>query len=188
MGYTTEFEGQVRIDPPLEPVQIMYINKFSATRRMKRDAQKAEAMPDPVRGRARLPVGKHGGYFVGGAGFRGQNHDDSIIDYNVPPEGQPGLWCNWEVTDDGAFVQWDGAEKFYDYVEWMAYLIEHFFKPWKRRLDGEIRWQGEGHGDTGIMVVRDNAITTHPGVDAGGLPECWIVPARSGLPEGHAGD
>ncbi len=183
MGYTTAFEGRVRIEPPLEPVQIMYINKFNATRRMKRDAQQAEAMADPVRSRVHLPVGNEGAYFVGGTGPRGQNHDGSIVNYNEPPQGQPGLWCDWQVTDDGAFIQWNGGEKFYDYIKWMAYLVEHFFKPWQRQLNGEIRWQGEAHGDAGVIVVRDNAVTTRPGVDTGDIAECWIVQASSGSPK-----
>src|SRR4051794_19989063 len=102
MGYTTAFDGKVRIEPPLEAVQIMYINTFNATRRMKRDARKAEVMLDPVRSRVSLPVGTEGVYFVGGTGHAGQDHDGSVIDYNRPPEGQPSLWCQWEVTDDGA--------------------------------------------------------------------------------------
>ena len=80
-----------------------------------------------------LPAGIDGEYFVGGGGCAGQKHDRSIIDYNRPPRTQPGLWCQWVVTktQDGTdVIAWDGGEKFYDYVEWLCYLIEHFFKPW----------------------------------------------------------
>jgi hypothetical protein len=183
MGYTTAFEGRVQIEPPLEPVQIMYINKFNATRRMKRDARQAEAMPDPIRSRVNFPIGKEGAYFVGATGPSGQDRDGSIVNYNEPPEAQPGLWCQWEVTDDGAFLQWDGAEKFYNYTAWLVYLIEHFFKPWNRRLNGEIQWRGETPEDVRVIVVRDNVVVTRPGLDTGGVQESWIVAAVSDLPK-----
>jgi hypothetical protein len=62
------------------------------------------------------------GYFVDGSGPSGQGHDDDIRDYNQPPARQPGLWCNWEPTEDGTTIKWNGKEKFYDSKEWMTYL------------------------------------------------------------------
>lgn len=108
MGYTTEFEGQFTVEPPLSPKEIEYLNKFSDTRRMKREA---------------------GPYFVDGTGMCGQGHDEDILDHNTPPEGQPGLWCQWIATDDGTAIEWDGGEKFYYAEKWIQYIIDHFFGP-----------------------------------------------------------
>jgi hypothetical protein len=74
-------------------------------------------MPDPVRIAAGLPIGEDGDYFVGGGGFAGQDKDASVLSYNNPPKGQPGLWCKWIPGDEGKTIEWDNADKFYNYVE-----------------------------------------------------------------------
>ena len=134
--------------------------------------------------------GKDGEYFVGGSGHGGQDRDDSIIDYNTPPgqvpisyggsfiesvnengrrirhgECQPGLWCGWIVENeiDGQVLRWDGGEKFYYYIEWLGYLIKHFFEPWGIKLDGEVYWNGEESEDMGKIVVRNNEIEVYEG-------------------------
>ncbi len=160
MGYTTEFRGKMEITPPLSVAQLHYVNKFSNTRRMKRDAAKAAPLADPIGKAINMPIGEEACYFVGGSGFAGQDDDASVIDHNTPPVGQPGLWCQWVVTEDGRYLQWYGTEKFYNYVEWMRYLIEHFFQPWGCTLNGEIEWQGEKEDDIGAIKVKGNVVTS----------------------------
>jgi hypothetical protein len=135
-----------------------YLLHFSETRRMRRNPQIAQALPDPVRAAVGLPIGPEGAYFVGGEGYSGQAHDDSVLDYNKPPRGQPGLWCQWIPNEDGTAIVWDDGEKFYCYVEWLEYLIEHFLRPWGYLLNGEIKWQGEDEADQGKIVVTDNGV------------------------------
>lgn len=72
---------------------------------------------------------------------------------------QPGLWCQWIPTEDGTAIVWDEGEKFYDYIEWLDYLIRHFLKPWGYTLTGGVEWQGEDPDDRGRILVSDNAIT-----------------------------
>ncbi len=163
MGYTTSFRGKVEINPPLTTAQILYVNKFGETRRMKRDPVKTAELPDPVGKALNMPIGDDAGYFVGGSGLCGQDRDASVVDFNKPPIGQPGLWCQWEVTDNGLFLQWNGTEKFYEYVEWLRYLIDHFFVPWGCVLNGEIGWQGEDENDMGVIKVADNIVATRTG-------------------------
>jgi hypothetical protein len=158
VGYHTGFEGLFHLDRPLAPEHKAYLTAFSDTRRMRRDTARVGRLRDPVRRAVGLPPGVEGGYFVGGRGFAGQDRDASVLDYNVPPEGQPGLWCEWEPTADGAGIRWNGAEKFYDYVEWLEYLIEHFLRPWGYRLTGEVFWQGERSEDRGVIVVEENRV------------------------------
>jgi len=164
MGYTTQFEGTFRLDRPLRPEEARYLTQFAQTRRMKRDAVKAAVLPDPVREALNLHVGQEGCYFVGGLGFAGQDEDESVVDAGRPPKGQPGLWCQWVPTEDGQGIEWDGGEKFYDYVQWLDYLIEHFLKPWGYTLSGEVRWQGEDDEDTGTIHMTNNEVTVdgHP--------------------------
>ena len=163
MGYTTDFDGSFTLDQQLLPEQAAYLKKFSETRRMKRDAASAEARPDPWRQAVGLPIGPDGAYFVAGDGFRGQDSDASVTDDNEPPSGQPGLWCTWTVDEDGCEIRHNGVEKFYDYVEWIVYIIEHFLKPWGRSLNGEIVWQGEEESDVGMIVIENNVVSTKSG-------------------------
>jgi len=159
MGYTTDFDGKFGLDRPLEPGHQNYLIKFNETRRMRRDAGRTVARPDPVRENAHLPVGTDGGYFVGARGSFGQEYDaDDVLDSNNPPEGQPSLWCQWRPTDDGTAIVWDGGEKFNSYVEWLRYLIENFLSRWGYRLNGQMTWQGEEPGDRGTIYVQDNVV------------------------------
>lgn len=161
MGYTTRFEGQFTLDRPLTPQHKRYLDSFAATRRMKRDAAKTAERRDPVRTAVGLPVGIDGGYFVNEGGFKGQGNPDmlgidDILDRSGPPSDQPGLWCQWVPSDDGTAIVWDGKEKFYNYREWLDYLIEHFLTPWGYTLSGSVRYQGESVGDVGAIIVEDN--------------------------------
>jgi hypothetical protein len=154
MGYTTEFEGSFTVTPPLDPAQVAYLKAFAETRRMKRSVS-IVTTPDPLRCAAGLGIGDDAGYFVGSKSPYGQDRDASVLDYNAPPAGQPGLWCRWEPSDDGATIAWNGAEKFYDYVEWLNYLVVHFLAPWGRALSGEVSYQGEDRNDRGVIVIKN---------------------------------
>src|SRR5216117_2712686 len=103
MGYTTDFAGQFNLDKPLSDEDYNFLCKFRDTRRMARN----------------LPpeYGIDGEFFVDGTGFGGQDRDSTIINYNLPPKTQPGLWCKWIPTADKLGIEWDGEEKFYNYIE-----------------------------------------------------------------------
>jgi hypothetical protein len=160
MGYTTDFSGVFKLDKPLTAEHAAYLKKFSDSRRMKRDSEKAAKLPDPEREAVGLPVSHEGAYFVGGYGYMGQDGDGSVLDHNAPPVGQPGLWCQWVPTEDGDGIEWDEGEKFCSYVEWLEYLIEHFLKPWGYVLNGEVSWRGEDFYDVGTITVEDNEVST----------------------------
>lgn len=153
MGYTTDFEGHVTVEPPLNGAEIVYLKQFSETRRMRRI---------------------NGPYYVDGEGLRGQAHEDDITDYNNPPDKQPSLWCQWVPTDDGTGIEWNGTEKFYHSEEWMTYLIDHFLKPgavastsgdtqfnhftFDHVVNGRIDAQGEDPKDRWRLVVKNNVV------------------------------
>lgn len=126
--------------------------------------------------------GIDGAYFAMNDGASGQTRDKSVIDFNTPPgqlfgsqydfyylynenkrlaslsECQPGLWCDWQLTEDGKKLKWNGGEKFYEYTNWLKYMIEHFFKPWGIILNGEVKWQGESSDDMGIIICENNNV------------------------------
>jgi hypothetical protein len=160
MGYTTDFRGHIDINPPLTEERAQYLRRFNETRRMKRNEEIVNTLPDPYRQVVGLPVGAEGSYFVGSCGYMGEDNDTSVVDFNSPPQGQPGLWCQWTVNDAGDKLEWDGGEKFYDYVDWLQYLITHFYTPWGYTLNGAIEWRGEDWDDTGTIMVVNNAVST----------------------------
>lgn len=160
MGYTTGFEGRFELDRPLTKEDAAYLREFSETRRMKRNPDVAAKMADRCRVRVGLPIGVEAGYFTGGVGDYGQGNDPSVVEHNVPPKGQPSLWCQWTPSEDLKGIEWNGGEKFYSYVEWLQYIIGHFLKRWGYVLNGEVRWQGEDDEDCGIIVCRDNVVMT----------------------------
>lgn len=165
MGYSTDFSGGCDITPALSPEHVAYLQAFNRSRRVKRDPALCRAILRESEAGAGcllingtdLPVENEGEYFIG-LGTLGQIQEFSIIDYNTPPSTQPGLWCGWTVTSDGTALIWDGSEKFYDYVEWLQYVIEHFMKRWGYTLNGMIDWHGEDSDDRGTIYVKDNRV------------------------------
>jgi hypothetical protein len=159
VGYTTNFEGAFEITPTLAPEHAAYLRAFSETRRMKRDASKVAQYDDDSRRLVGLPIGNAGEYFVGERYDCGQRHTPDIIDYNEPPATQPGLWCQWIPNAGGTALEWDGGEKFDYYVQWLNYLIKHFFTPWGYSLSGVVTYEGEDGADFGkIEIVEGRAV------------------------------
>ncbi len=146
MGYHTEFIGRFSLDKKLEDTLLIFLKKFSETRRMKRNVD--------------AKYGVEGEFYVDGTGDSGQGREDNIVEYNNPPRTQPGLWCQWIPSDDGMFIEWDGDEKFYDYIAWLKYIISNFLAPKGYILNGEVKWEGEESSDMGIIVVTNNVVTT----------------------------
>jgi len=182
MGYTTDFDGSLKISRPLTQKQTKYINALNSTRRMKRDVNKLMELYKGKHGNPGAkdktnPVevyGHQGEFFAKDDGNFGQGNDDSVLDHNCAPghtdfmqgeveKGQPGLWCGWCITEDGKELEWDGGEKFYNYVAWLKYIIKNFFIPWKVIANGEIEWVGEDRSAMGKIVVKNNKVSTYTG-------------------------
>jgi hypothetical protein len=160
MGYTTEFTGYFSLDKPLIKHHKEYLTKFSDSRRMQRDSELAAALPDPLRIAVDLPIGEDGCYYVNGTNCIFDNVDKSVLYINTPPNGQPGLWCDWAPNEDGTQILWNGSEKFYHYKEWLQYIIDHFLTRWDYKLNGTVSWQGEDEDDKGIITINDNVVSS----------------------------
>jgi hypothetical protein len=165
MGYTTYFDGSLKFNKPVEDWLVEYVNKFNKTRRMKRNNEKIkELFPDWKKHCFAGNLGEEGEYFIGGLGYYGQDSDGSVLDHNVPARTQPGLWCQWVIGDNNDELMWDEGEKFYDYVEWLEYMIDNFFAPLGYVLNGDISWEGEESDDVGVIHVEDNIVDVEYGV------------------------
>lgn len=185
MGYTTEFQGEFIFDRPLDENLERYLNSLFHSRRMRRDPEKIKAMDPSWKEHCyRGILGKEGEFYyppeyiprkflqqfpfeplIRGQHSKkadpvyndfGQLNDVSVVDYNYPPEGQPGLWCDWEVKKNTLF--WNGGEKFYRYTEWLKYLIAQFFIPEGYVLNGNVNFRGDDFDDVGQIVVENNKV------------------------------
>jgi len=159
MGYTTDFLGQFKLNKPLDAETKEYLTAFAQTRRMRRNPKKIAE----IFGGTPEQYGIEGEFFVKGLGFCGQDNDASVLDHNYPPKTQPSLWCQWTPTADGTAIEWDGNEKFYNYVEWLEYIVKNFLDPKGFSITGDVVWQGEEVGDVGIINVRGNKIEIYKG-------------------------
>ena len=154
MGYSTDFDGRIEIDPPLNFAEIDYLKAFSETRHMYRE---------------------QGEYFVD---FEiGYNTTEvGVYDCNKPPHRQPELWCNFIPTKDGTAIVWNECEKTYEAKEWIQYIINHFLRPnaiasktqspyftdftFDHVCNGELLAQGEDIRDRWLLIVKSNKVST----------------------------
>lgn len=169
MGYTTDFDGEIAVSPPLNADEVSFLRDLANTRRMNR---------------TKGPL-----YISKDANF-GQDDRSDVIDYNQSHPDQPGLWLCWEPSDDGTAIAWDGTEKFYDSAEWMRYLVEKLLTPSARayidahmsedprlasftcdhELTGIIDAQGEDPGDRWQLGVTQGIVGVRHQVEAFGQP------------------
>jgi len=172
MGYTTDFTGAFEFNKEVSPQLKEYINRFSATRRMPRDNDKIKELYPNWRELCFFgELGNKGEYFAPVSKNYGQDNDTSIIDYNGFKDAvHPGLWCQWVIDDNNQLV-WDGGEKFYNYVEWLEYLIKNFFAPNGYVLNGTVDFEGEDSDDFGEIVVKNNEVDIKYGSRVMGLDE-----------------
>ena len=160
MGYRTIFNGHLYFDKPVEKTLKQYINNFQEIRHMKRDVSIIKEIDPEWETHC----------FDGKLGYQGEYYvpvkndkvivdfmDKSIISYNDPADTVPGLWLDWMIDENDHLV-WNNAEKFYGYIDWLEYLITHFFAPKGYHLNGEIFWRGENFNDYGSIAVKDNDI------------------------------
>lgn len=88
----------------------------------------------------------------------------TVLDWNEEDRGgtgkpgkHPDGYMQWLPTDDLRGLVWDGNEKFYDYVEWMEWLVARLAE-WGIAGNGAIHWQGEENGDTGVLSVTGSTV------------------------------
>lgn len=127
MGYTTEFEGQFTITPPLDPMLCAWVR----------------SLHEP-----------------------GDRHPDDAAE-------SPGGYCQWEPTRDGSGLKWDGEEKFYEWENWLEFIVARLGRH-GRIVSGSVRWQGEVKSDRGTLSVVDGK--AHRAVDdVKSCPHCGEI-------------
>jgi hypothetical protein len=79
--------------------------------------------------------------------------DDTDTVEKQYPEPFPGNYCQWVVTKKLDGIEWDGNEKFYDYPEWLQWIINYVLAPAGIKLSGTVKFQGEESSDRGTLTV-----------------------------------
>jgi hypothetical protein len=169
MGYTTDFGGYVTVkfkDRKSRDEAVELINGLANTRRVKRDLSVVqEHLPKPWH-----EYGKDGEFFFPTEEWPwwesfGQSNDDPslVAGSSTPPGTQPGVWLQWVAipsseSEKEMTIEWDGGEKFYNYTEWMKYIIKKIIAPRGGVANGDIEWFGEDRDDIGVIEVVDNKV------------------------------
>lgn len=145
MGYSTDFEGHFYLDNVPDEDKKTLLEKIGSTRRMKRDLIKIGMTK-----KESSKYGTEGEFYM-------EDEEESVVNYNLPPIRQPGLWCGWIYDEETNSISWDGVEKFYYYVPWLKYIIKHVLK-FEYKLNGEVKFQGDAQHDNGSIIITDNKI------------------------------
>jgi hypothetical protein len=105
-----------------------------------------------------FPIEKVAMYGTEGEFYLDEGANETILDYNNPPSTQPGLWCCWQPSENGIRIVWNGAAKFYHYVEWLEYITKKILQPQGYFLNGKVNYQGEEEGDKGSILCVNNEV------------------------------
>lgn len=90
-----------------------------------------------------------------------------LLEFSEDPkliqEGQkPNSYMQWVPNESMDAIVWDQQEKFYDYEEWMVWLMG-----WLAARDitcnGQLDWRGESSDDIGRIYVVDNKVSSARG-------------------------
>ena len=102
------------------------------------------------------------GYFKLDRKLTDELYNDLIILHNTRHDNDdfcPSIWCDWKPTEDRMAIVWDHAEKFYEYENWIRYIIKQYLEPNNYKLHGRVLFQGERIDDCGYINIKDNVVT-----------------------------
>jgi len=72
--------------------------------------------------------------------------------------GMPDSYLQWVPSEDLKAIVFDGNEKFYDYTEWLKWVIDNWIVKWGITANGEMLWSGEQTSDNGVIRVINNVV------------------------------
>jgi hypothetical protein len=67
-------------------------------------------------------------------------------------------YFQWVPAETFEHIVWDGNEKFYKYTEQLEWLCD-WLSQRGVSASGELYWQGEETGDTGVLAVVENEVS-----------------------------
>ncbi len=177
MGYTTDFDGKIVISPKLPDE---FVGGFNFTTKKRNntygDGEQGSfdhlyhsrwgynSLGDPP------PEGttnRLGGWFSPYVFERPGDYPTRIDEYarigihraSAVTE-VPSCWNHWQLgqgVDDFTVLEWDGGEKFSEYIEWMKYVLRLIHSDFPQsHFVGTIDWEGEDPTDRGQIIVGEN--------------------------------
>jgi hypothetical protein len=141
MGYDTKFR----------PLRLLLPPDRRGVRNLASGAQPSppRRLRATLRGFGNSPGGDRAGDFQAVLHWRG---------IQIYLEEVPSRYCKWTVSLNKRALVWDKMEKFCNYVNWLEYLISHFFAVWGVQLNGTINWKGANRGNQGTITVKNKKI------------------------------
>jgi hypothetical protein len=142
MGYDTKFTGRFAFSRPLTAKECAILQAVHDHRHQddfKLPYAASEIRPVEIEREIFKPC------------YIGEGYDSISKKY-------PSRYCKWTVSLNKRALVWDKMEKFYNYVNWLEYLISHFFAVWGVQLNGTIKWKGANRGDQGTITMKNNKI------------------------------
>lgn len=70
----------------------------------------------------------------------------------------PDSYCQWRLTKNCQGIEWDRGEKFYEYIEWLQWIIDQCLKPEGIELSGSVKFDGEDSDDFGYLKIVDGKV------------------------------
>ncbi len=125
MGYTTEFIGNFQLLRPKFDEQALYLLEFARTCRDRAIARSTCHNSRPW-SRCRWSTVRNPAISSTSRTHKPQPRFKMKI---VLLKDNPDCIASGNKGADGRGVEWNDREKFYRYVEWLQYLIIHFFVP-----------------------------------------------------------
>lgn len=82
---------------------------------------------------------------------------DSLALLGLTADDERSLYygCDWRLCEGCLSIE---GESRADQDGWLRVLTERFFQPNGYTLSGEVRWEGDQSGDTGVIYIEDNRV------------------------------
>lgn len=192
MGYTTDFIGCIDIYPPMNESEQAYLTAFAESSRGD-EGQSTYDVPGNPAAEQFEPTTRTTRDRRGATRAAWQIRPESAmarIRY-AQQDRPPSRWCGWVPAWSGACLTFDGKEKFYQPMEWLHFLIQHFLCAdakaasaglgyfenftFDHVLDGVIAGSRRDTGELFLIDVRDNVLTRT--VLRQGDPQPWELEA-----------
>ena len=172
------FKGKVIFDK-MNPALEKWLKNFFATRHYRRNVNKLKSAlidakinlstvlpPLSVYQSKKINLGKDSVFFTMDEEVERRlfypttgilRQPEYLIDYNMPPDDSPGLWCPWYYDYDALICNPKLSYDIKIYAEWLRWLINHVFSYADIKANGVIERIDDQSDD--VMLVVNNNIT-----------------------------
>ena len=120
-------------------------------------------LADPIREAVGLPVGEFGKFVIR------DPQDLKYISTDKTPSTDITQYCPWKILYDGTTIQISNTNVYRNYyiIEWLKFLVVHFFNPWGYKLSGivEVRNENTDRHEFNYLIEIKDTIKIYKGLD-----------------------